>query len=981
MQDNWQAQDKLSDQWSGNTKDSEQVVDWQTQAPETPYLDHPALLAFRALYTHPKDRGNRKKWIEYFTTDAFLEVWRDFGFAAALCKEVSACPTPPHKGFLRELSITYGVRYRRETGPDERFYYVPGLLPNADFDGIGYIVDILNQGEPVTWLSHMDERMRAAAFLDYTALLNLAWNGLEEENRQAFQDRLGRYQRTYLVERPPNNDRRSEFEILLRSPDCLRLLNYFFRHAALPPEAFRMVWTALDLEHAGTGSNARWYGSLRETVLRRAPQLAGQKVEHFLAADKAFNLYKRQSQERDGEDTPEEQAEVDTLFAREDLQRAFLQPEFADKVERFWLEPQRSLPFLAAMKQFCLQHSDSPQASALLKKTELLLQAKIIAQENRRDEAGEAVLDLRLSNRPFWRYYLTIAFPNARPIRDEEGATLAAYLLQTLSPSQDWWMRCIGWAEGEDKLYEPPVLTVPLGSDTLTVSLGLRYLQYHWNGQPVWEPWLPWEEVRDRQDSEFWLLLPMTWSTWYEWEAVRSVLLDRLSKLPLPPEVLSQTADCLTGYLCTRREEPEVVFAARRENRNHLYVCTVDEDGILSLWEETPQGRTLLPDRQIRLSQKDLAETEGVRRLEGLIRPGGDLFLPQIDPLPDLISARPSRGQATELTGCAVTLEALSGLLAAYCRGELVRLELTWGKFFPDLPPVQEEEEMEEAQAFHLTGLTGDWKSHCHSLALLREGDKYMCLYFDDERAYWHGLVGVREEYYDLDWQESWMEPFGLTTVERYHFHRDTWAIQDALLEILPYLARGGEPSQHMGWSVKVMPDKRLAYNRLKRELAGFPPERARNWIRAGFELPTRPHRLTGETMEGKPILEEGTPLLKDIVQYYLSQYLQGKLAALSLQWNLEPIRTISLYHERQRWLLVCSDESFDHYLVADQRAYLDAEGKVRQISVQNQKVPFYLVHKGPGPLRDALDLLLPNIKAPDKLLQPFGVWSPYQRS
>lgn len=949
-----------------------------------PFLAHPAMEAFRALYQDPKLRGNSRKWMDYFTSEDFLDVWRTPGFSAALHREVlSQCGgQPPNRVFLRELSIAYGVRYTKWVecadcdglpSPDgAQIRYESRLLPNAGFQGVEQILAITGLGHPVLHLSQPEERMRAAGFLDYTALLAMARAGIGADNRGAYQSRLRRYQRVYLMERPPADDRRSELDLLVRHPSSLRLLRHFFAHENLSQEAYQLAWSILDLKSAGMGSNKLWYGQLQEIILAKAPQVTQVTQENFLEADRAYHQYRSRAFARSDQDTPEDQAEVDALFARPDLQRALLRPDFSDKVLSYWLDQRRTLYFLEQMRRFCLSHPNSQEAARLLTRTNQLLAKKETEAENQADEAGEISRDLSLTNRPFWRYFLTTAFPMAQAL--ERDLLLAPYLIQRLSPSMVWRKRFLGFDEARGELPAPPSLSIQLQEALITVTFRLHYIQYQCNDQPAWGPLFPWTWTRELEDGPlFWLLLPRTWALWDVQGEVRQTLEARLAKLPIPPDALPQVADCLTGYLCTRREAPETVFAAWGETAEQLYGCTVDRDGLLTLFKERPEGRAPLPNQTERFQTPGEAQAEGLRRLEALTCTQDGLEMPPLSLLPQWVETQP----ATPLRNHIASAEELHTLLVCFLKGELRRLELSWGDAAPeeggpDLTPEQ------------------SCDSLCRSLVLLRERDQMLCLYFDDRAKTWYALLGVPEEYFEGDSSQTQYRPFGLGRVERYLLHRSTALLRRQLPKVLAQLGRpGGRLESRRDWVARTSNRNPLAYNRAKQELGRFPPQRARNWLKAGFELPCRPERICCTDLEGQQSQELGQPCMKDLVQYHLNQFLQGRLSKLELSWrNREGApgeapewdRSISMFQEEGWYRLTYSDarQKFHHHLVADQRAYLDAEGpKIPKRTFQGRKVETYLLHEGPVGLRDALDLLLPNIAAPAALLNQFGVWAP----
>ncbi len=86
---------------------------WQLQeeGPESlpnPYEDSEAIRRFVDLYTG-KQRKNPKLWMDYFTSDAFLDVGWDSQFTALLLEKITEVEDvcPPNREFMLWLSIAY----------------------------------------------------------------------------------------------------------------------------------------------------------------------------------------------------------------------------------------------------------------------------------------------------------------------------------------------------------------------------------------------------------------------------------------------------------------------------------------------------------------------------------------------------------------------------------------------------------------------------------------------------------------------------------------------------------------------------------------------------------------------------------------------------------------------------------------------------------------------------------------------------------
>ena len=78
------------------------------QLGENPYADHEAIQSFLTLYTG-KQRKDQKRWLDYFTSDAFLNAAWDWRFTALLLEHITRLEGeyPVNREFLIGLCVAY----------------------------------------------------------------------------------------------------------------------------------------------------------------------------------------------------------------------------------------------------------------------------------------------------------------------------------------------------------------------------------------------------------------------------------------------------------------------------------------------------------------------------------------------------------------------------------------------------------------------------------------------------------------------------------------------------------------------------------------------------------------------------------------------------------------------------------------------------------------------------------------------------------
>ena len=242
-------------------RNPEEEQGWNLREPEedgpNPYEGGEAITKFLEFHTG-KQRKNPVMWMNYVTSDAFLDAAWDPRFTALLLRKVREVQAdfPPNRECMTWLNVAYQF-----SGKEAR-----------SFDGIQDILQIAALG-PAPKTPKGNEFAILQSFLDYRHLNSLADAGRwDQEAIEAFRMILGRYSSAYIRER-------CEQRV---TPDCerhpagVRVFLHFFRREDLPDTLFREAWQKLNLKSAVMGRAKVLYGPLRELAVQRVPGIDGE---------------------------------------------------------------------------------------------------------------------------------------------------------------------------------------------------------------------------------------------------------------------------------------------------------------------------------------------------------------------------------------------------------------------------------------------------------------------------------------------------------------------------------------------------------------------------------------------------------------------------------------------------------------------------------------------------------------------------------
>lgn len=969
---------------------------WGQETEENPYIDYEANQNFLELYCG-KQRKDRKRWTDYFTSAAFLEVCREKEFTALLLEEITEREQeyPLNREFLAGLYLAYLFTAKDAVYIDrtERHF---NILDGAGFDGLDSILQIAARG-PLPKRFDGNDTALSAGYMDYWQLVSLAENNRWTEwALSELEQILGRYVMAYIKDKCEGE--------YARPPVCLRLLDYFFASRELPEEAYRILWRRLDLKNARMGRAKLFYGRLREIALEHLPELEKQQEESFRQLHEVFAEYSSRSLQRAGAEPEKDKEETDILFAREDFRRALRNRRMVELyVVNVWLSKQRCTYFLEQMLEFYQENPDAPYAEQVIRQTEELLRQQEASRQDKEDEAAVPADSLSLAERPFFRYWLNVSLYTARDLKT--GVFLRQYLKMRLPYSSEWTRRFLDFDEESGRFNAPRSRVIFIGGMRCELFFHLYYIEYRVDNEEVFRPFLTWEQLKTISSADdFFLLLPMALTAYDAYPQVRGEIVRRLADTAAPGEDIPVIGGCLAGSVCRlyRGEETgeENEFSKEERSGDHdseecfgeaqnsedgglssipmeiyeespefLYGCEWWEQiKVLFVFKQTAEGRSYLPHgRYDHIADAGLAVTLAKRLLTDLFSASG--INPMLmEPLPDFAYASRQYAPVRCFNIGEVTEDCLKKLLEEFAGGELMRLEFSWS--------------IEAVPANQQAYPPG------RSLVFLQDKGLYACLYFDDEKAACYSLLSLPEVYRTVDHKDVVSTAFGESELPDYCIHHSFISILRNLDDVFSQTGRGEiakKANGEMLWSTPVY-GKRHQYNMYKQQLGAFPVERAHNSLLAKFILSQYPVSIETIDMQGVRAVLQNAAACRQQAQQELARFMQGTLQKLRLTWKIETKNNtegcafyfshLVLMQDNGRYVMAYlrDDKKSAEYYVADRRVYLDVEGKkYPKDTFCGRTMPTYLIHNGLQRIRNCLDLMFVNIAEPSAVTERFG--------
>lgn len=346
---------------------------WDETAPN-PFRDGETIRQFMALYTG-KQRKNPKLWMEYFTSDAFLDAAWDSRFTALLLEEVTEVEHdfPLNKELMMWFCVVYQIFPNRKVEQE----YI--------FDGIEPILRLAAKG-PAPKRAGGDELAVMESFKDYRHLVCMAdsssWN---EQAMAEFQWIINRYTPAYIKERCDANAT-PDYQ---RHPVGLRILTHFFQREDLPEELYRIVWQKYGLKNAVMGRMKILYGPLRELVALRLSGIEEEEVENFFHLNEeraAFFTRIKENPDRAEEETA-------AFFAQKNVQNALRSRRFMEEQLLScsnWLNSVTPKIVVCWLHTFYSGHQDIPGWDRIVERAQQEVDYRLEAQ-SRKAEAENAV--------------------------------------------------------------------------------------------------------------------------------------------------------------------------------------------------------------------------------------------------------------------------------------------------------------------------------------------------------------------------------------------------------------------------------------------------------------------------------------------------------------------------------------------------------------------------------------------------------------
>ncbi len=945
------------------------------QEPEdrpNPYEDSEAIRKFEELYTG-KQRKNPKLWMDYFTSNTFLDAAWEPDFTRLLLDKVTQVERelPPGKEFLTWLYIVYQFSaveksvLDREAMRLEKYPREVTLGPGSDFEGMESILRIAAKGA-IPKPPRGNEFAIGQSFADYRHLARLAKSGVwGEQAVEEFKYIVRRYVPAYIKERC---EQRAAAD-LERHPAGLRVFTHFFKAYQLPEEQYRYVWDDLGLKMAIMGRSKILYGGLREIVVERVPGIDGEVQENFLQLNRELDGYLARIKGEPGREEEESAA----FFAREDLQKALRSPRFIEKellTYSKWRRDETGSGLLRRILEFYQEHPDISGADRVVEEVGKDLDRRAVKLRDQEDAKAEGVAyyeRLTLAYRPFFRHWLNTGFLTAQD--PESGEQLSSYLEQRLSYQEEWSRRFL---RKEDGSIQPRTVAACMGE--VEVDFHLRHMEFRVNGRPVYRPCILWERAVIESAEWFLLILPITVAPRSWFPMVERAIHRALERTAAPKEDQAFIAGCLAGHVCCLPEDqytgepipPEEALPLRCyvEDGNRLYGCVcMEENRLVTLFEQTTDGRRVR--RRYELAQDEDA-VEAIQRLlrEAVSHSNFDLHLMKELPLkvyvlpPDgpeyVLKQEGVREMEAEMDlhwpeldrGELVTMEALLELLARFEQGELRRLELHW----------------------------------CEgSLVFCQQSTGYACLYFEQTLSHdtWYAMLSKPEVYRVVESDDVVYVPFGMGTLPDYVIHDSPVSILQNLDRVFWQLSQGRPQAQGAGgwlWdsNTSQLNGQHKRYM-AQQKVGGFPPNRGRNRLAARFVMSKYPVELEQVGLDGERMVMAIKSGSYGRATNALSQFMKEKLAKLRLSWAFQTPDGASYQRHlvllQDNWWFMMAwlqdDKDWAQYYIAE---VAGEDGGTD--TFLGRPVPARLVHHDLKGIRNCVDLILDDMDNTDPVTE-----------
>lgn len=903
------------EQIENNIDIKKEIDDWQltNQTFETTAEITNAIESFLEIYTTQK-RKDTKIWYKYFTSDVFLQVWREKAFTSKLLEQIKN--TNANKEFLNPLNAVYGIVL--PNGNISAYYQFKNEI---EFDGLSDIKEIFNISK-MPKVPVGNELAMQISFCEYRHLNKLAneniWNDITKDEAEYI---FGRYVNTYIKDRCEQR-KYNETERYISS---INLITRFIKNTNLPDDLYPFIWKTFQLDSAQFGRSKILYGEIKEILQDRMKDM--QKPENFLDVTKLHEQYQRMV----SKNIVDKQFILD-FFANEKVQRALKQRHFIKNHITYWIVLPNNIIFLEQLERFYKKHIDCFNAENIIKQIKNRKQEIIIDAEFNEDENNTNFSKPDVSNRPFLRYWLNIAF--------NRGYSINNILENYLPFSENWAKSYIKYCDNT---------TIYLYDKEINIKLHRRYAEYFVNGIARYDQFLLWEDIKNLQDAtEFFLLLPVVTPFIETNEDYDECLQQITLRLPnLDTYIAQSIADKYGDFNEDEVYDDIEIFA---ENDIDLYSCSWSLlDQRLLFYKHTLKDKILMPSGVYQdISDEKTAISIAQELLSNQIQKKG-AYISLLNRLPAIIYAQPNQSPPEEISN--VSYEDIEKYLNLFAEDKLSRLEFSWLS---------------------------------ETLVLLKSNNNYACIHFNDKDIVHSVLLSIPKLYVTVDTKDIIYVPFSYSKLANFEVFQQPNILVNRLCKILYQFGHTSSPESFINgeyfWSYNVhLHDKSQGYFMDKLKLAEFKPERIMNnetVINRRFTIPILPNNMVSVDLNG---IKNNIPISRanqEQLQTALYDLLNNNLKYIKLSWDNKT--HLFLLQENGKYALfyLIDDEKRADCLVYDFWAYLDAEGKSPMETICDIRTIYYNIHYDLMRFRYYLDLLLVNIENPYIVIDRFAEFS-----
>lgn len=949
------------------------------------FRDGEAIETFRPLYLG-KNRADKTLWIKYFSSDLFLDVFREEGFTKLMWQTVeeNRADYPPHKNFLLALSLAYALASPKNEGTDTFF-----KQSFTNFDGISSIHAITAEGRQVQKVKGIDLAI-LYGYRDYFSLLHLTEKGeWNDQISSQFSDLLKRYVSAYIKDKVEQES----VGTLARHPSCLNLLAHILSTVSLPVQAYSLTWKILGLKTATMGRDKLLYGRLREIVLEHCPELAQEENISFLQLRKDYIAYSRRSilRMRNNGEEEMEKSETDQFLAGEIIKHAFADPIFVEQdILKYWICDSGSTYFLEKMIEIVKQDPTIPYGERLLKKAKQVLNQREIKKKLQEDENGQ-LPDGRVdvSSRAYFRYLLNVSFHQA--YNYQRSFSLSNYLGEQFPYAENYAKRLLSFDESSEKCTEERKVALSFSeNDCLEIDFHLYYVSYTRNQKPVYAPFIDFDLIADQSgDDLFWLLLPLTFAHVAQEHDVLQKIRQRLIHLDfLDEDSCKMIAESLAMMICKSYEEefyPDQLVICE-ESQKYLYFSKIflNEGVLLVAKMQLNKQPEVLRNESYLVDDVDAAITLSRRLLLEYTQPF-DLNNLRIDLFPDVVYHGCNHRQQQCLDSEAVTYDAIKALLARFLAGQLERLELCW-----ESPNV------------------GAGRHPARSLVLLKavpfvgDAPEYACFSFDHLGKNTFTLLSHPELYEGYRVRAKYAA-FNAGQIEVYNIHHHTERIAQFLNKAIAQssdLSRKLPHDQEM-WSLNSYYNDKGMYDLDLYLLGGYSYDYVEKKLSHSLTFYHHPRHMEVKGIDGK--ITAYDMKLKDsfVIKQQVQKFLSGDLTKLKLTWSWKKkesgemqtdegrkvsasVKDTEIFHthilllsEEGKHMLIYFDDHhrYLYRLISAQEAST-GDHKLKEVMFHGIKHAPDVLHDDREKIKEALALLLPGISDPDGILRIYAQYT-----